>query len=164
MIYRSNGYPEFKAEEPKPKARFSLRVLRAIVLCLVAVVGVSHALVELTACSPAQTQIIDSVVPADVLGDINCVTTELLQGGLSDPAAILAECGSLLMSQLITLAEDLLATPPISLDGGTATAVLPKTPLKLLPAHYARVVLTDAQRSRIQSIHDAALKLVDGGQ
>lgn len=138
--------------------RFCSPIL-AIALTLLPV-GFLVDVVETTGCSPATTQIVDSVVPGDVLADINCVTTELLQGGLSDPFAILAECGSLIMSQLIALAEDLLATPPISaLDGGAISR-----PMKLLPAHYAHVILTDVQRTRIQTIHDAAFKLVDGGK
>lgn len=119
-----------------------------------------------SACTPAQVAIIDSVVPADVLSDIECVTTELLQGALSDPAAILAECGPLLASQLITLAEDLLATPaapPAATDGGAVAPVAPTAKPKLLPAHYANAPLSSAQRTRVQAIHDAALKLVDGG-
>jgi hypothetical protein len=121
-----------------------------------------------TSCTPAQVAIIDSQIPADGLGDVECVVGQLLQGGLMDPAQILAQCGPLLVSQLITLAEDLLATPasvadgggPPSADGGAAVATFKP---KLLPTHLANIVLTDAQRSRVQTIHDAALKLVDGG-
>jgi len=109
-------------------------------------------------CSPAQGQIIDSQVPPDALGDVECVVAQLLQGALADPAQIIANCGALLLSQLITLAEDLLAIP-IATDGGAVATFKPK----LLPPHLANIQLTDVQRVRIQAIHDAALKLADAG-
>jgi hypothetical protein len=91
-----------------------------------------------------------------VLSDVECAAAELLQGALSDPALILTQCGSLVASQLVILAEDLLATPAA---GAAASAFKPK----IMPAHLAPITLTDAQRTRIQAIHDAALKLTDGG-
>jgi hypothetical protein len=133
------------------------RIISASVFGLVMTVGGGEAVVS---CTPAQVAIIDSQIPADGLGDVECVAAQLLQGGLTDPMQILTQCGSLLVSQLITLAEDLLAIPSVASDGGvTASAFKPK----VLPAHLALVPLTDTQRSRIQAIHDAALKLVDGG-
>jgi hypothetical protein len=147
------------------KAIASAKALLGIATMLLCF-GIAGASLETVGCSPAQTQIIDSQIPSDVLADVNCVTTELLQGGLSDPAAILGECGSLLMSQLIALAEDLLAAPaslsdaaaPDAAPVATTSSVAAKP--KLLPAHYANVALSSSQRARIQAIHDAAVKLV----
>jgi hypothetical protein len=124
-----------------------------------------------TSCSPAQVAVIDSQVPADVLADVECAAAQLLQGALTDPMQILTQCGPLLVSQLVALAEDLLATPAVSSDGGAVTppsagdggALVASNKPRVLPAHLANITLSDAQRSRIQAIHDAALKLVDGG-
>jgi hypothetical protein len=113
-------------------------------------------------CTPAQGQAIESQLGSDALGDVECVVAQLLQGALTDPLQILANCGQLVISQLITLAEDLLAIP-LALDGG-ADAATPAFKPKMLPPHLANIVLTDVQRSRIQVIHDAAIKLTDAGQ
>lgn len=145
-------------------------IVSASVFSVMMTLGEGGVAVSTVSCTPADVAIIDSQVPTDVLTDIECAAAELLQGALSDPLAILTKCGPLVMPQLIVLAEDLLATPaPASVDSGAPLAIDAGAPVsassksKVLPLHLASIVLTDAQRARIQAIHDAALKLVDGG-
>lgn len=106
-------------------------------------------------CTPAQVAIIDSQVPGDVVADIECVTSELLQGALTDPAAIISQCGPLLAQQIINLADNLLQAP-----AGAAVAVRTRS---RGVAHLALIVLTDAQRTRITTIRAAAAALVAQG-
>lgn len=114
----------------------------------------------LAGCTPAEVAVIDSKVPPDVLADVDCLSTELLQGALTDPLAILAECGSLVLSQLVSLAEAELVTVLSSESAPSAGGQR--------HGHHARVTLTDAQRTRVIVIRDAAIKLesaaTDGGK
>lgn len=109
-------------------------------------------------CTAAQGAYILTQVPNDISNDIGCVEAELLQGALSDPVQIALQCGGLLISQLIALAEGLLAIP-----SGDAGASVTAAARKALPPHLASIVLSDVQRTRVQTIHDAAVKLGTGG-
>lgn len=107
-------------------------------------------LIGLCTCTPAQGVIVESQVPTDVLTDIQCVATELLQGAIDDPLAILAQCGPLTIAQLITLGQNLLTAPNAALAANAKIT------------HYPRITLTDVQRTRISTIVNSAVALNSG--